>query len=345
MAIQPVRNPPNPWHDTAIEWIGPPPDARLTVFTDHTRSILSRNDSPDIAFTWSVNPYRGCFHGCTYCYARPSHEYLGFGAGTDFERQIVVKPDAAALLEQAFERKRWTGEVIVFSGNTDCYQPLEASYGITRQLLEVCLRYRNPVGIITKAPLIERDIDLLQALHREAFVSVTLSIPFFDRHHARLLEPTVPPPARRFETIRRLAEAGIPVGVNVAPIIPGLSDSQAVDVLEAAREAGARWAGYTVVRLPGPVAGIFSEHVSRVFLPSRANRILKRIKEMRDGKLNDGRFHERFATHGPYAAALRTLFANARRRLGFEGPPPIPDPSPFRRPPPAGAGAQLALFE
>lgn len=342
MAVKPVSNPPNPWHDASVEWIGPRPDARLSVYVDHSRTILSRNDSPDLDFTWSVNPYRGCFHGCTYCYARPSHEYLGFGAGTDFERRIVVKPDAPALLQQAFERKRWQGELIVLSGNTDCYQPLEASYGITRQLLEVCLRYRNPVGIITKAPLVERDIDVLQALARETFVSVTLSIPFFDRHHARLIEPTVPPPQRRFETIRRLADAGIPVGVNVAPIIPGLSDSQVVDILEASRAAGARWAGYTVVRLPGPVAGIFSEHVNRVFLPARANRILKRISEMRDGKLNDGRFHQRFATRGPYAAALRTLFQGARNRLGFEGPPPLPEPSPFRRPQPETA--QLSLF-
>lgn len=344
MALRAEANPPNPWHDTAVEWIGPAPDAKLSIYVDDTREILSRNDSPDIGFTWSVNPYRGCFHGCVYCYARPSHEYLGFGAGTDFERRIVVKPRAAVLLEKAFERPRWRGEVVVFSGNTDCYQPVEASYRLTRACLKVCQRYRNPVGIITKSPLVERDIDVLADLARETYVAVTLSIPFFDPHHARLIEPTVPPPARRFEAIRRLAEAGIPVGINVAPIIPGLSDTQVVDILEAAREAGARWAGYTVVRLPGPVAGIFTEHIQKVFSPSQANRILSRIRDGRGGQLNKSQFHDRFRTEGPYALALKSLFNSTRKRLGFEGPPPLPEPSPFRRPMPGASGAQLALF-
>lgn len=344
MALRAEANPPNPWHDTAVEWIGPAPDAKLTIYTDDTREILSRNTSPDIGFTWSVNPYRGCLHGCVYCYARPSHEYLGFGAGTDFERRIVVKPKAAVLLEKAFERTRWQGEVVVFSGNTDCYQPIEASYRLTRACLQVCHRYRNPVGIITKSPLVERDIDVLADLARVTYVAVTLSIPFFDPHHARLIEPTVPPPARRFEAIRRLAAAGIPVGINVAPIIPGLSDTQVVDILEAAREAGARWAGYTSVRLPGPVAGIFTEHIERVFSPSKANRILSRIRDGRGGALNTSQFHDRFRTEGPYATALKALFESTRARLGFEGPPPRPDPSPFRRPMPGASGAQLALF-
>ncbi|MGK0361526.1 MAG: DNA repair photolyase [Bradymonadia bacterium] len=344
MALLAEANPPNPWHDTAVEWIGPAPDTKRTIYTDDTREILSRNDSPDIGFTWSVNPYRGCMHGCVYCYARPSHEFLGFGAGTDFERRIVVKPKAAVLLEKAFERTRWQGEVVVFSGNTDCYQPIEASYRLTRACLQVCHRYRNPVGIITKSPLVERDIDVLADLARVTYVAVTLSIPFFDPHHARLIEPTVPPPARRFEAIRRLAAAGIPVGVNVAPIIPGLSDTQVVDILEAAREAGARWAGYTSVRLPGPVANIFTEHIERVFSPSKANRILSRIRDGRGGALNKSQFHDRFRTEGPYAAALKALFESTRARLGFEGPPPRPDPSPFRRPMPGASGAQLALF-
>lgn len=343
MALRAVDNPPNPWHSTDVEWIGPPPDAQLTVYVDHTREILSRNDSPDIGFTWSVNPYRGCFHGCVYCYARPSHQYLGFGAGTDFERRIVIKPRAAELLAKAFERPRWRGEVVVFSGNTDCYQPLEASYRLTRACLEVCQRYRNPVGIITKAPLVERDIDVLQDLTRDTYVAVTLSIPFFDRHQARLIEPTVPPPARRFRAIERLAHAGIPVGVNVAPIIPGLSDDQLVDVLKAARDAGARWAGYTLVRLPGPVAPIFEAHLEKVFDPARARRVLNRIRDGRDGRLNDGRFHARFQSRGPYAQAIRRLFGTTVERLGFEGPPPIPAPSPFRRPP--AAVRQLTLFD
>jgi DNA repair photolyase len=340
-----IDNPPNPWHSTDVEWIGPPPDARLTVYVDHTREILSRNDSPDIGFTWSVNPYRGCFHGCVYCYARPSHQYLGFGAGTDFERRIVIKPRAAELLAKAFERPRWRGEVVVFSGNTDCYQPLEASYRLTRGCLEVCQRYRNPVSIITKSPLIERDVDVLQDLARDTSLAVTLSIPFFNRHHARLIEPTVPPPARRFRAIRHLAQAGIPVGVNVAPIIPGLSDDQLVDVLKAARDAGARWAGYTLVRLPGPVAPIFEAHVEKVLDPTRAKRVLNRIRDGREGRLNDGRFHARFQSRGPYAQAIRRLFDATVARLGFERHPGAPNPSPFRRPVSPVSERQLMLFE
>src|SRR5690242_1671011 len=176
----PVANPPNPWHSSVVDYLGEAPNAPLQVFEDHSRSILSKNDSPDLGFTWSVNPYRGCFHGCAYCYARPSHEYLGFGSGTDFERKIVVKPDAAVLLREAFERKSWKGELVMFSGNTDCYQPLEASYRLTRACLEVCAEYRNPAYVITKAPLIERDVDVLVRLSRETSFGVTISIPFWN---------------------------------------------------------------------------------------------------------------------------------------------------------------------
>src|SRR5437016_12191606 len=217
----PLSNPPNPWAATALVYLvdAPPPDVRLQVFEDHTRTILAKNDSPDVGFTWSVNPYRGCFHGCAYCYARPSHEYLGLGAGTDFDRKIVVKPEAPRLLREAFERPKWKGELIVFSGVTDCYQPLEASYRLTRGCLEVCAEYRNPVGIITKSPLLERDVDVLAELARTARARVHVSIPFWDADHARAVERHVAPPSRRIETIRRLAAAGVPVGVMVAPII------------------------------------------------------------------------------------------------------------------------------
>ena len=212
--------------------------APLEVFEDHTRTILSRNDSPDVGFDWSVNPYRGCFHACAYCYARPSHEYLSFGAGTDFERKIVVKKHAPELLREAFDAPKWRGELVIFSGVTDCYQPLEASYRLTRGCLEVCAEYRNPAGIITKAPLIERDIDVLQELARVAHLSVMVSVPFWDEAKARAIEPFVTTPVRRMRTIERLARAGVRVGVMVAPIIPGLNDED--HRRGAARRAGRR---------------------------------------------------------------------------------------------------------
>src|SRR6195256_1269076 len=181
MVPRPLSNPPNPWLSTQVESLDEIPPAELEVYEDHTREILATNDSPDVGFSWSVNPYRGCLHACAYCFARPTHEYLGFGAGTDFERKITVKPEAPRLLREAFERRSWKGELIAFSGVTDCYQPLEASYQLTRGCLEVCRDYRNPIAIITKAPLIERDIELLGELSKVARVSVSVSIPLWDR--------------------------------------------------------------------------------------------------------------------------------------------------------------------
>ena len=342
MALRPIDNPPNPWHATNVEWVGEPPKARLQVYLDATREILSRNDSPDIGFTWSLNPYRGCMHGCAYCYARPSHEYLGFGAGSDFERRIVVKPDAPRLLERTFNRRAWKGEVVVFSGNTDCYQPLEASYGLTRACLQVCLRYRNPVSIITKSPLVERDVELLAALASEAYCAVTISIPFFDAGHARAIEPYVPPPARRLRALGYLASRGVPVGVNFAPVVPGLGDAEMVDVLTRASDLGASWAGYTIMRLPGPVEQVFEKRI-RESLPLRADRVLRRLAEMRGGRANDPRFGHRMRGEGPYAEAIATLFRATARRLGLGKHPTPPIPSPFRRP--LATSNQLALFE
>src|SRR5437899_2667540 len=191
MIPRPISNPPNPWLSTEVEYLDEIPPAELEVYEDHTREILAHNDSPDVGFSWSINPYRGCFHACAYCYARPTHEYLSLGAGTDFDRKIVVKPAAAALLREAFDKPSWRGELIVFSGVTDCYQPLEASYRLTRGCLEVCALYKNPVGIITKSPLIERDLDLLCDLGRVAGLSVTVSIPFWSAEKARAMEPYV----------------------------------------------------------------------------------------------------------------------------------------------------------
>jgi DNA repair photolyase len=314
--LQPISNPPNPWLSTSVEYLEEIPPARLEVYEDHTREILAANDSPDVGFTWSVNPYRGCLHACAYCFARPTHEYLGLGAGTDFERKITVKPEAPKLLREAFERRSWKGELIAFSGVTDCYQPLEASYRLTRSCLEACRDYRNPVAIITKAPLVERDIDVLVELSRVASVSVTVSIPLWDRDHARALEPQVATPERRMETVARLAAAGLEAGVNVAPMIPGLGDADIPKILEAAAKAGAKWAGFVFLRLPGSVAAVFEERL-RERLPLRAERVLSRIREARGGKLYDSRFGVRGRGQGTYAETVRDLFESTARRVGI----------------------------
>ncbi len=540
MVPRPLSNPPNPWLSTEVEYLEEIPPAELEVYQDHTREILSHNDSPDVGFSWSVNPYRGCFHACAYCmagetpilmgdgttrsladiragdvvygtvlrgmyrryartpvlahwntlkqafrvtledgtmlvasadhrfltrrgwkyvtgrtcgagrrphltagnsllgtgaftqspgfdavlepgtcdhacsnvrvrgglaehlrffhlaapgiarkrdiegralknparlrvmsveplgielpmydittgtgdfiangvvshncYARPTHEYLGFGAGTDFDRKITVKPEAPRLLREAFERRSWKGELVVFSGVTDCYQPLEASYRLTRGCLEVCAEYRNPVGIITKSPLIERDLDLLQEIQRTARVSVSVSVPLWNREHAHALEPYVATPQRRMKTIERLASAGLSVGVNVAPVIPGLSDADIPRILEAAHAAGARRAGFVFLRLPGSVKQVFEQRL-RETLPLRADRVLNRVREARGGKLYDSRFGIRGRGDGQYADASRALFEATVKRLGMnEGFQAEVREDTFRRP---GRGRQLPLL-
>ncbi len=275
------------------------------------------------------------------CYARPSHEYLGLGAGTDFERKITVKPEAPRLLREAFERPSWKGELVVFSGVTDCYQPLEASYRLTRGCLEVCAAYGNPAGIITKSPLIERDLDVLQELNRKASVSVSVSIPIWDRAHAHAMEPFVATPERRVRTIARLAAAGLNVGVNVAPVIPGLSDADIPRILEAAHAAGARRAGFVFLRLPGSVKQVFEQRL-REMLPLRADRVLNRVREARGGKLYDPRFGVRGRGEGRYAEAARALFDATVKRLGMnQGFQDEAEADTFRRP---GRGRQLPLL-
>ena len=236
--MKPIDNPPNPYESACTQWLEPPPEARLQVFEEQARSALAENDSPDLPFRWSCNPYRGCQHACAYCYARTTHEYLGFGAGTDFDTKIVVKVNLPEVLDKTLARRSWQGEAVHFSGATDCYQPLEASYGLTRRCLEVCLKRRNPVAIITKSYLIARDADLLADLHRTAGVRVFVSVPMLDATACKALEPQAATPARRFLAIARLADVGIPVGVMVAPIIPGLSDREVPQILQEARAAG-----------------------------------------------------------------------------------------------------------
>jgi len=336
-----VDNPPSPYLATTIDWLGEPPEHQLEVYEDRSKSILSKNDSPDISFTWSANPYRGCYHGCAYCYARPTHQYLDFQAGTDFERKLVIKRDAPKLLREAFDKPSWKGELVVFSGVTDCYQPLEATYGLTRACLEICRDYKNPVFIITKSTLIERDIDLLRELPD---VHVRVSVPFMDPDVARAMEPYVPKPSRRIEVIARLAEAGISVGVNLAPLIPGLGDVDAPAILEAAHRAGARTYGLAMLRLPGPVEEVFETRL-KMLLPLRAERVLHQIEACRGGARYDPRFGARMQGTGPRWAAIQTMVEQAARRLGYDEHTEAGDEetaSPFRRP--GKNGDQLTLF-
>ena len=334
-----VSNPPNPFESQYREFLEPPPSVKVQLYEDDTRSILSHNDSPDLAFRWSVNPYRGCFHACAYCYARPSHEYLGFGAGTDFESKLVIKRHAAALLRDAFLRASWRGELVVFSGVTDCYQPVEATLGLTRACLEVCAEFRNPVGIITKGALIVRDLDLLRRLHAEAAVRVYFSIPFADDAMARKVEPHAPSIAKRLAALKAIADAGIPTGVSLAPVIPGLNEGQMFDILCRAREAGARTAFYSLLRLPGNVEPIFLERMRAAF-PDRIRKIIKRLQEVRGGALNAPQFFERHRGQGTYGEMLEQLFLTARRKAGFSEEPDPSVPATFRRPHPH----QTALF-
>ncbi|MFL5320132.1 MAG: PA0069 family radical SAM protein [Myxococcaceae bacterium] len=338
-----LSNPPNPWASTEVEYLDEIPRMKLEVFEDHTKTILSSNDSPDVGFDWSVNPYRGCMHACAYCYARPSHEYLSMGAGTDFDSKITIKPRAAELLRDAFEKPSWKGELIVFSGVTDCYQPLEASYRLTRSCLEVCAEYRQPVHIITKAPLVERDLDVLQELNRVARVGVSVSIPFWDQDHARAIEPMVATPKRRMETVRRLVAAGISVTVNVAPIIPGLSDEDIPSILQAAADAGAKRAVIVMLRLPGSVKSVFEERI-RSALPLQAERILHRVRETRGGALYDSRFGIRGRGEGLYADTIHSLFEITSKKLGMNSECPGDDrfTTTFARP--AKVKPQMELF-
>jgi len=315
---RPVSNPPNPWSTVHVEWLGEPPAAALEVFEEEAKSVLTRNESPDLSFRWSVNPYRGCFHGCAYCYARRSHQYLGFGAGTDFERKLVVKTNAPEALRRELGKPSWAGELILFSGDTDCYQPLEAGYGLTRRCLEVALERRNPVGVITKNELVRRDADLLARLAAEAGARVFLSIPFRDDALARLVEPQASPPSRRFEALRALAEAGVPVGVSLAPTIPGLNDADIPEVLARARAAGARWAFHNLVRLSGEVLPVFVERL-RAALPDRADKVLAAIREARGGdKMSESAFGARMRGTGARWQMAAQLFRLHRRRLGYE---------------------------
>lgn len=320
MAVKRIDNPPNPYQSTHHEWLEEPPPALPEVYVERGRSILSENDSPDLHFRWSVNPYRGCQHACAYCYARPTHEYLGWGAGTDFETKLTVKRNAPDLLRKAFRSRKWRSELVAFSGVTDCYQPLEAVWQLTRQCLEVCLEYRNPACVVTKSYLIRRDVDLLAEMARHDLIHVCMSIAFVDPTVSRLVEPQAPVPARRFEAMRILAEAGVPVGVLFAPVIPGLNDAEIGGVLEQASVCGARHASHVALRLPGSVEPVFLDRMRKA-LPLRAERIENRLREIRGGHLDDSRFGHRMTGEGVYWHSVDRLFEVMRRRYHLDAPP------------------------
>ena len=318
----------------------PPDDTSPgTVYLrDPTRTIIATNDSPDVGFEASINPYRGCEHGCIYCFARPFHEFLGFSAGLDFETKILVKEDAPALLREELSAKKWQPKVLVMSGVTDPYQPIERRLGITRGCLEVLAEFRNPVGIITKNHLITRDIDLLAELAAHKAVCVTISITTLDPALVRVMEPRTSTPELRLEAISRLAEAGVPVGVNVAPTIPGLTDHEMPSILAAAKEAGAKWAGIVVLRLPWAVAPLFEKWLEEHF-PDRKDKVLNRIRDLRGGKLYDAQWGVRGRGTGIFAEQIRALFDVTCRRVGLNEERYELSTDAFRKP-----TAQAALF-
>jgi DNA repair photolyase len=334
-----TSNPPNrfiPLHYTSDPDC-PPDDAPAPAtrfFGDATRSIIATNDSPDVGFTHSVNPYRGCEHGCSYCYARPFHEYLGFSAGLDFESKIMVKEDAAALLRRELSAKSWVPTPLAFSGVTDCYQPIERKLKLTRRCLEVCAEFRNPAGIVTKNALITRDADVLADLARDNAAAAFLSVTTLDAALAGRLEPRASRPSARLAAVEALAKAGVPVGVMVAPVIPGLTDHEMPAILTAARDAGAAFAGYTVLRLPYAVGPLFEAWLDQHY-PERKDKVLGRVRELRGGRLYDHRFGSRMRGDGPWAELFHTLFGQTCARLGLNRRPGGLSTAAFRRPGPS----------
>lgn len=294
------------------------PGPTTQFFKDNTQSIISYNDSPDVGFTASVNPYRGCEHGCIYCYARPFHEYLGFSAGLDFESRIMVKEKAPELLRQELSSPKWKPQSLAISGVTDCYQPAERKFQITRKCLEVLAEFRNPAGIVTKNHLVTRDIDVLQELARYNAMAVFVSLTTLDATLAQNMEPRASLPQHRLAAIQKLHAAGIPVGVMLAPMIPGLTDHEIPTLLDAAVKAGAQYAAYVPIRLPYAVKDLFVRWIEQHF-PGRKDKVLNRIRAMRGGKLNDPNFESRMTGEGLFADQMEALFEVAARKAGLAG--------------------------
>lgn len=317
-----------------------PPTLKTVVHTDRSRTVLSFNQSPDLPFDRSINPYRGCEHGCIYCYARPSHAWLGFSPGLDFERHLLYKPDAVACLRAELARPGYRCRPVALGANTDAYQPLERRLGVTRGVLELLAECRHPVRIVTKSSLVERDMDLLGAMAGQRLCTVAVSITTFDGDIARRMEPRAPAPARRLRTIERLSEAGIPVSVFVAPVIPVLNDRELEQIMERARQAGARDAEYTLIRLPREVGELFHDWL-KAHYPLKAEHVMERIRDARGGKVNASGFATRMHGSGIFADLLARRFHLAHRRLRFPGLEPL-DATLFESP--AHEAPQLALF-
>jgi DNA repair photolyase len=279
----------------------------------HAKTIVNKVDSPDVGASYSMNPYQGCEHGCVYCYARNSHEFWGYSAGLDFERKILVKPDAADLLAKAFRKKGWEPLPIMLSGNTDCYQPVERRMEITRKILEVCVKYSHPVGIITKNSLVLRDTDLLQQLAAKKLVHVMISLTGLTEETRLLLEPRTTTYKNRLKTIQSLSEAGIPVGIMAAPLIPGINSHEVTAIIEQAAAHGAQTAGMTIVRLNGAIGGIFKDWLQKNY-PDRADKVWNQVVECHGGTVNDSRFGTRMRGEGKIAEAIVGLFRSARKR-------------------------------
>jgi DNA repair photolyase len=319
-----------------------PAPLTTTLSVDSTRTIIARNDSPDIGFDRSINPYRGCEHGCIYCYARPSHAYLGLSPGLDFESRLFYKPQAAKLLAGELSKKGYICRPIALGSNTDPYQPVERKLGITRAILEVLRDFRHPVTIITKSALIQRDLDILGEMARDRLAMAAISVTTLDRRMARVMEPRAATPERRLETIAALAAAGVPVGVMSAPVIPALNDSEMEQILERARAAGAGSAAYTLLRLPLELKALFKEW-SEAHFPAKASHVLSLVAQTHGGRLYDSAWFTRKTGAGPYAEVLRLRFERACRRLGFNKRTAQKlDTSRFA--PPPQKGDQLALF-
>jgi DNA repair photolyase len=344
-------NPPNRfdqlWYDPNAEGAGfeewpdeEKPSPQTLIFKENAKQIIAHNESPDIGFDSSINPYRGCEHGCIYCYARPTHEYLGFSSGLDFETKIVVKENAPQLLRKEFKAKSWKPRMVSMSGVTDCYQPIERHFKLTRQCLEVFADFRNPVGIVTKNYLVTRDIDILKQLAKYDAVTVCISITTLNPELARKMEPRASTPTRRLKAIQTLAEAGIPVGVLVCPIIPGLTDHEMPSILQAAREAGALFAGYNMVQLPYANKELFEAWLGDNY-PEKHAKVVSKIKQVRGGKLYDADFGQRMTGQGPFADQIGGLFKIAKRKAGFPPRGPRMSSEHFRRP----VEGQLELFE
>jgi DNA repair photolyase len=314
-------------------------DLRTNIHVERARTIVTRNDSPDISFDRSINPYRGCEHGCVYCYARPSHAYMGLSPGLDFETELFVKEGAAQLLERELSAPSYSAKTIAIGANTDPYQPVEKRYRITRSLLEVASRADHPIGIVTKSSLVARDIDLLAPMARKGLVKVAISVTTLDPALARAMEPRAASPERRLATIERLAAAGIPVAVLVAPIIPAINDAEIETILARAYAAGAREAGYVMLRLPLELRELFSEWLVTHF-PAKARHVLSLVRSARDGKLYDASFDKRMTGEGPYAWMIGRRFEVAAGKLGFSSTRLRSD---LFRPPRCGA-EQLSLF-